>query len=380
MKRMHDPSVMILPHPIRADAAMGGAYDTILFDMLGITRELQPYLNDDGISTEWLINNLPAVNALALAHIGVPASVNMGTFVLMMTRARLRAHGDPILTVTPTLQAQLFETDLVSGLPSRFFRCLYPLAFIAFTRPNELRVPNRVSGLHEFEGAYVGTYLLPPHHEMHDKDSRDKGLCLDPSKPTRLIELTLIGSPVGKNNALDDASQDLVLFIQDEDECLSTLLERHLDYYQRPEAYNTPGMRPANPEEVMMVKPIVLQLAKVLLYLNLAEAEQTRLNHRDDLERKFRKYGKLTEPRKALLEAAYNHILIGPSGKPRSESQGQGVGEPSNRIRPHWKRGHFKRIRFGERMSESRLGWIQPYLVNKEEAFGVVNKKEYVVR
>jgi hypothetical protein len=31
-------------------------------------------------------------------------------------------------------------------------------------------------------------------------------------------------------------------------------------------------------------------------------------------------------------------------------------------------------------MSETRLGWIQPYLVNKEDAFGTVKAKEYVVR
>lgn len=380
MDRLHDPSLFPLPHPIRVDAAMGGGFDAMVFRELGLTAELKPYLNDDTVSTEWLINHLPLLHLFAQAHIGLPGSVNLGTFVLMMSRARLRAHGDPILTVTPNLQAMLTETDLLKGLPASYFRCPFPLAFVAFARPNALRVPNRVSGLHEFEGAYVGTYTLAPYHEMFAKDERQKGLGLDPAKPTRLIELTLVGSPLGKANVLDDASQDLVLFIQNEDECLSTLLQRHLDYYQRPEAYTNPSMRPANPDEVEMVRPIVMELAKVLLYLNLWEAEQIRVNARDDVERKYKKYGKLTAPRQAKLTRVYNHILIGPSTKPSAESQPKQRGDSSYRVRPHWKRGHFKRIHFGERMSEIRLGWIQPYLVNKEDAFGTVKAKEYVVR
>lgn len=380
MDRLHDPSIAVLPHPIRADAAMACAYDALLFQELGLTAALKPYLNDDTASTEWIINHLPQLNRLAEAHQGIPGTVNLGTFILMMTRARLRAHGDPILTVTPNLQALLNATDLIKGLPACYFRCPFPLAYVAFSRPNALVIPNRVSGLHEFEGAYVGTYALKPHHEMFANINRAQGLNLDPAKPTRLIELTLMGSPVGKDNALDDASQDLVIFIQDEDECLSSLLERHLDYYQRPEAYSNPTLLPANPEEVQRIRPVVMELAKVLLYLNLWEADQVKVNARDELEHKYRKYGKVTAPRQAKLATVYNHILLGPSNQPPTANPAAPGGESAYRVRPHWKRGHFKRIHFGEKLSGTRLGWIQPYLVNKAEAFGTVKAKEYVMR
>jgi hypothetical protein len=46
------------------------------------------------------------------------------------------------------------------------------------------------------------------------------------------------------------------------------------------------------------------------------------------------------------VTSAYDRILIGPTQVPR----------------PHWRRGHFRRIRFGEQLSESRLGWIRPVL------------------
>lgn len=168
MDRLHDPSIFPLPHPIRVDATMGSDFDTRVFAELGVTAELQPYLTDDAASTEWLINYSPMLHLFAQSHLGMPASVNLGTFTLMMSRARLRAHGDPILTVTSELQTLLRETDLNRGLPTGYFRCPFPLAFVAFNRPNHLRVPNRVSGLHEFEGAYVGTYTLAPHHAMFE--------------------------------------------------------------------------------------------------------------------------------------------------------------------------------------------------------------------
>ena len=46
----------------------------------------------------------------------IPGTVNLATFVLMMTRARLRALGDPILTLTPpNLQSIPSEADRIKG-------------------------------------------------------------------------------------------------------------------------------------------------------------------------------------------------------------------------------------------------------------------------
>ena len=130
-------------------------------------------------------------------------------------------------------------------------------------------------------------------------------------------------------------------------------------------------------------------LAKVLLYLNLPEAEQLRLRERTELAQRMAKLG----PKKAAklgrkLATAYDRILLGPSRMPEPETTASGLpgglartGE--RHVKPHWRRGHFRRIRYGEKLSESRLGWIQPVLVNAGEltagAAGV-KTKPYVVR
>ena len=388
MDPMQDPAIMALPHPVRVDAAVGKHVDTVMFEKLGVMAGLRPYLTDRHATSEWILNNVPGMREIAIAHFGLIGNANMGSFLLTIARARLRAHGDPILKVAPTLQSMLAETDLAEGLPAHYFRSPYTLVFIELARPNLLQVPNRQTGLHACEGAYMGVYEVSAGHSVFNHPARNRALKLDPSKPARVVEIVIVGSPLGKANALDDASQDMILVIQDEDECLATLLDRYIAWFNNPAAYAHPGMNPMDPNEVAMVKPVIFELAKVLLYLNLPDAEKLKLTERSDLEKRLRGLG----PKKAAklgrkLTTAYDRILIGPSAEPDWAGSGAPGGLPrgdDRHVKPHWRRGHFRRIRYGEGLMESRLGWIQPVLVNAGELVGAgsagVKTKPYVVR
>jgi hypothetical protein len=372
-ERLHDERIMVLPQPVRIDAAAGEPVDTALFTQLGIFKTLRPYLTDAAIPTEQIINEAPGMERLTREYLGVMGGQNMRTFMLQMNRARLRAHGDPILEVTAPLQALLAETDLQEGLPVRFFRNPdLTMVYIALARPNPLRIPHRLSGLHDCEGAYIGMYQLPAHHPMLITIKRYRALRLDPGQPTRAIEIVLTGSPVGKKDALDDASQDLLLLVQNENEDLASVLERHITFYNTPAAYSQPGMAPLDPHEVGMMKPVIYQLAKVLLYLNLADAERTPQLERTRLERRLRMGGKpLSSKRRERLALVYDRTLMGPLAIP--DAAQVDAGENAERsVRPHWRRGHFKRIRYGEGHSQSRIDWIRPTLVNAAEAFRTV--------
>jgi hypothetical protein len=111
-----------------------------------------------------------------------------------------------------------------------------------------------------------------------------------------------------------------------------------------------------------------------LLYLNLPHAEKVRIKERSELEKRLRGLG----PKKAAkigrkLTTAYDRILIGPSAEPDWVGSGAPGGLPrgdDRHVKPHWRRGHFRRIRYGEGLAESRLGWIQPILVNAGELVG----------
>ena len=117
----------------------------------------------------------------------------------------------------------------------------------------------------------------------------------------------------------------------------------------------------------------------MLLYLNLPEAEQRLLPERSDLERRLRQLGPKKAARfKRRLGRAYDRILIGPAHYPAAPAEVPSLpagAEPHHSLRPHWRRGHFRRIRYGEQLSEHRLVWIRPVLVNAAEAFAPVKAK-----
>jgi len=137
---------------------------------------------------------------------------------------------------------------------------------------------------------------------------------------------------------------------------------------------------PPDERERASFEKAVYQLAKVMLYLNLSEAEQARRPDRSELLQRLRGLG----PKKAArlqrkLARAYDRIVIG--GRREGEgSAGVSAEDAHGTVRPHWRRGHFRRIRFGEGLAESRLGWIRPVLVNAAEAFSPVPVKGYEVR
>jgi hypothetical protein len=179
---MTDRSVLMLPHPVRADAALGQSAEQLMFASAGMPEAIRPHLTEETSTTEWIINTVPGIQEMAMLSLSVPGSFNMGTLALMLARARRRAHGVPILQVAAPLQAQLLETDLGAQLAVRFFRC--PYLYIELARPAPLRIVNRESGLHKVEGAYVTTHRMPPGVRLREKPDRVRGLRLDPDKET----------------------------------------------------------------------------------------------------------------------------------------------------------------------------------------------------
>jgi hypothetical protein len=51
-----DSSLMVLPHPVRVDAAFGRPIEDALLRETGILEAVRPYLGAEGVSTEWIIN------------------------------------------------------------------------------------------------------------------------------------------------------------------------------------------------------------------------------------------------------------------------------------------------------------------------------------
>jgi hypothetical protein len=373
---------MRLPHPVRLDAVSRSPFERGMFENAGVWQEIEPLLGDDTVTTEWLLNCTPAMQRLAERSFGTVSTGNHGLIVLMLARARLRARGDPLLQVSPALHQQLSQTDLGERLPVAHFIPPFPLVYVEFARPSGFEVHNPLSGWHEVEGVYVGSYVLPAAHLLHTHTRRSRELGLDPARPTRVIELAVTGSPLGKRNALDDFSQNMTLLVQDEEETLPAMLGRHLACYAGGWLRSRPDYRPPGAEEVEAWRRVLDHLAKVLLYLNLPDAQRTPVAERRALAARLAQLG----PKKAArlgrkLPYAYDRILIGPTTPALADGGPPDGDAPVQQLRPHWRRGHFRRIQHGAGRTESRLGWIRPVLVNASRVTGTApTPKAYTLR
>ncbi len=100
----------------------------------------------------------------------------------------------------------------------------------------------------------------------------------------------------------------------------------------------------------------VYQLAKVMLHLNLPEAKQARRPDRSELLQRLRGLGPKKDTRlKRKLARTYDRIVIG-GRRELGDSAGVSADSVHGSVPPHWRCGHFRRIRFGEGFAESRLG------------------------
>ena len=91
---------------------------------------------------------------LAQASSNYPGTLNLGLLSLVLARARLRAHGDPLLQVHPALHKQVLATDLGAKLLG-LFQLPYAMPTPAFGHPSGLTNAHPESGQHEAKGSKV---------------------------------------------------------------------------------------------------------------------------------------------------------------------------------------------------------------------------------
>ena len=371
-----DASLMRLPHPARLDA----------IQMLEISRQLwseeyevlRQIAGNPLVTTEELLNVMatyPVFSQMAAASLNNPAGRNLGMFDSLITPMRLKELGGRFFQTRDALESSLEATDVGDKAPCAFMRPPYPAMFIEFgeTRQPERSIGllNPVSGWHGLEGVYVLSFEVKPEHPY--QTPKAKALGIHTYEPYRVIELTFTGTPVGHGHVTDDASEHVVLLLQDEAESVADMLERHFSYYSSEDGRLMGD--PLSPQQVDIYRTLITHFAKVLLYINSEQVVREQIKERSELEERIRKVkaGK----RKKLerkFSRTYDRIVIG------SKQQGLHVENSpseSRTTKTHWRRGHFRQQRYGEGYSKSKLIWIEPVLVNPGDA---IKSKVYTVR
>jgi hypothetical protein len=263
----------------------------------------------------------------------------------------------PQFVIEDSLVEMLEHTDISDDLPMSALKPPYPRCFIEMgkSRICEQRVPNLTSGLHILEGAYI---------EEGESSHLGAG-----------IFITFTGSPIGKENVLDDATDSIFLPYSAEDELIRTVLESARAKSQQLAAQSNLKSSPA--EFTQYAFSCLKFLVKVLLYLGLPEARKTL--HAEHSEFKKQIAAKKNPAKRAKAEKQLNrlsdYILV--TAPPAAATHGTESGGPG--MKRHWRRGHYRWQPHGPQNTLRKVIFLQPMLIGTPDA-GVANVPSYRVR
>lgn len=345
VKVSKDESVMRLAHPQRCGAvpvdwaAIFGAYTW---------SELQKQFKDDQNLTPEVIHVIckDPRNVLFSRFVNFTttdaANTELGGAYATALYLRQVIKPQPQFLIDDELVALLEYTDISDDLPMSVLKPPFPRCYIEMgkKRTCSQQVPNLTSGMHTLEGAYI---------EDGISSSLGPGLFI-----------TFTGSPLGKENALDDATDSVFLPTANPDRMIMDVLEEARALSQR--LSKEANMR-SSPDEYAQYSFSALKLlVKALLYVGLPETRKSVHNEKTEYAKQIE--GKKNPAKKAKALAKLNHladyVLIQPpqDSKPFYDSHNSGTG-----VRQHWRRGHYRMQPHGPQSSLRKVIFMRPQLV-----------------
>ena len=355
----YGPLTLALPLPRRRQLPLVKEYaETYLTG--NNTMLAMDLLIEAGLSSQKIYGDLSThsdhiefLKATGQNQVSVSAYIQQRRFELLQGR---------LFTLRGSLIQRLNDFDIGEKLPVSFLHSPYQTVYLEFGEAE-----NRAkSELKDAQGCYIeGVYIS----ECEDIDVSEmseqarEGLKLKSGQPARIFEMGFTQSPLNHPNpayqmAMFDITHYIALVVQNEEETVEELIDRHLDYYVK-----NAQVGPALKDDLDHLMPLVV---KALLYIN---ADQNELKDDKEFSDLAKRLEKVADKKRAKLERqadrAYDRILVGPDGPytPLSDIQNKFAGK----IKPHFRRGHFaiRWVGSGED-KEGRLTWIKPALVNKE--------------
>lgn len=274
----------------------------------------------------------------ALAH--GEGSTEMGSAFSLMLYLRQTILPQPQFLIEDGLLELLEHTDIADDVPVSMLQLPFPRCYVELGRSRQCQahVANPASGQHVLEGAYL---------EMADSPQKGRGLYV-----------MLTGSPLGHENAMDDATSSLFVPMTDPEQPLRDALAQARA--QSGALATRLGLRPAPSEYFEQEVEALKLLAKVLLYLNLPQARKQQKFTLSEALAAARVKKNPAKRARALRDARglSDYILVSAADlPPRAGAAGH------RGVKAHWRRGHYRMQRHGVQLSLQRLIFVQPTLV-----------------
>mgnify|MGYP006139414631 CR=1 FL=1 len=293
----------------------------------------------------------------------------MGNSMSYMLSFKSACTKVPVFQIEDRLLSLLDQSDIGDDLTVSFLENLpFGMLYVEMgaERALEYEVFNTETGMHRLEGFYVLKSDIPPNPNTGST-----------------ITFVFVGEP--KANILDDATQMIMLETGDgfSDKTLNESIDLALD-----KCTEVPSRVVTNRVLFDHTRPLLQKLmslaAKCVLYLNHGKYEQVPVN---DRTAHLKSVAAITNPskREKAIRSGYklsDRIVIRhqdyPEGTPSSSDLTANGG-----VSAHWRRGHFRNQRYGEKLGLVKPVWIAPTLVGREKVADVeriVAPKNYVIK
>jgi hypothetical protein len=248
----------------------------------------------------------------------------------------------PIFRVDDSLVDILMRTDISDDLTVSMLPLPYRRLYVELGQARNLpqKISNIASGEHILEGAYI-------EEGVHDR--LGKG-----------YYLMLTGSPLGKNDAMDDATLAIFLPTDVGDARLQDVL--HASVKSANQQARMSGLRETPVEWTDQAYDCLLLLIKALLYISLPDARREshleRTEALKELER-VKSSGKRAKVERRLKRLSDYIVVKAAVAHEKTFSQDAREGG----VKPHWRRAHYRMQAHGPRMSLRKLLFITETLV-----------------
>lgn len=357
LERVTDTSLSRLPHPVRVLEAMPD-FEPMMQESLGrdwpavkaafmdqslvLTASLRTHADPEKHPD---FRNFVA----SFGEERLATSTEQGALLTLLMYLRYRTTRRPHFVVDDSLVELLSLTDIADDVPVSYLTPPYPGLYLELgkLRNTTLVVPNLATGNHILEGAYI------------EQGLNEAG--------ASVLQVVLIGSPLGKDGPLDDATISLSLSLADPDRSLSAEV---LSSFERGRAASrVTGLRETPASFIEPAREALLMIAKVLLYLNMPETRRTVHAERTAAEQDVARLKSAGKKAKALrrMGKTYDYVLISsPAPEPGVSSAGRPQAAGGT-VRAHFRRGHLRMQAHGPQHSLRKVIHIKPVLVGMAE-------------
>lgn len=275
--------------------------------------------------------------------------------------------GGRFFEIDASLNTLLEHTDIGKSCPNSFLRLPYPDVYFFFPQSTSIQVLTDTTGTkHYLSGIYARDISLQPDLPEFKEVNKRYGAT------NRGIELICSLSHINKHGLhipsdYTYASGTHWIPEKFENESIDYTTSEKERMIIEAEGQEFKGKR----EHVLVAESIISHLAKCLIFMATPDAILDEKNDRDELvDRLNRLKKKKSTKNLRKLEKTFNRIIV----KYNGDTEHVGRHDTGNKkgIRSHWRRGHFKGVRYGKNRSEIKSVFIKPTLINKESVKGVL--------